>query len=240
MSRILIVEDAEKIARSLQKGLTVEGYQVELAFDGAAGYQLARQHAFDVILLDLMLPEMDGYQVCRQLRADGIHTPVLMLTARGELDDKVQGLDIGADDYLTKPFDYDELLARVRALIRRPPKAVPPVVTLDTLEIDTTRQQVTRAGQRLKLSSKEYALLEYLAWHLHQPVNKDQIIAHVWDYDADVLPNTVEVYIGYLRQKVDKAFPDQPPLIQTIRGFGYQLSLPEQTASQANQPESQP
>lgn len=218
-----MVEDNHKIARSLKKGLEQEAYAVDLAFDGEEGFDLAVTEDYDVIVLDLMLPKMDGYQICRNLRDEGIHTPILMLTARGQTDDKVKGLNIGADDYLVKPFSFAELLARIKALSRRPKQSLSTVLETADLTLDTLNFQVKRAGKEIRLSKKEFALLEYLLRHKGKTLTKDQIINHVWDYDADVLPNTVEVYIGYLRNKIDRLFKDKPILIQTVRGFGYRI-----------------
>ncbi|MBW7944596.1 response regulator transcription factor [Patescibacteria group bacterium] len=221
--RILVVEDSHKIAGSIKKGLEQESYAVDLAYDGQEGLNLASTEEYDVIILDIMLPKMDGVEVCKSLREQQIHTPILMLTAKGLTSDKVAGLDAGADDYLTKPFAFEELLARVRALARRPKETIHSVLSYEDLSLNTITHQVQRAKRLLSLSAKEYALLEYLLRHPNQTLSKDQIIAHVWDYDADILPNTVEVYIGYLRNKIDKPFPTKPPLIQTVRGFGYRV-----------------
>ena len=223
--RILVVEDEHKIAQSIKKGLEQEHYAVDLAFTGDEGFDLASTEEYDFILLDLLLPGMDGIQVCTELRKKNIHTPILMLTAKGQVQDKVTGLNAGADDYLTKPFAFEELLARIKALARRPQTQVSSVLNVADLTINTLDYQVKRGETPLHLSHKEYALLEYLARHAGQVMTKDQIINHVWDYDADILPNTVEVYIGYLRNKIDKAFKKSPALIQTVRGFGYKLGV---------------
>ena len=221
--RILVVEDEKKIANSIKKGLEQESYAVDVAYDGEEGYGVASTIDYDVIVLDLMMPKMDGVDVCRQLRADENHTPILMLTAKAELDDKVVGLNSGADDYLVKPFAFKELLARIKALIRRPKDSIGAVLTAADLELDTITYNVKRSGKTIDLSKTEFALLEYLLRNKDQTLNKDQIIAKVWDFDADVLPNTVEVYIGYLRNKIDKPFKNKPALIQTVRGFGYRV-----------------
>lgn len=222
--RILVVEDEKKIAQALKKGLEMESYAVDVAYEGQTGLDLALTEDYDLILLDIMLPDLDGLAVTRQLRAQSIQSPILFLTAKGQLQDKVTGLDLGADDYLTKPFSFEELLARVRALLRRPASTLPSVLTADNLTLDTTRFEVKRDGTLLQLTNKEFALLEFLLRRGKSVANKEQIIQHVWNYDADVLPNTVEVYIGYLRNKVDKAFPHLPPLIETVRGFGYRIA----------------
>jgi len=222
--RILIVEDEHKIANSIKKGLEQESYAVDVAYDGESGFDLAVTEDYDVIILDLMLPKMDGMEICRRLRKEeDIHTPILILTAKGQLSDKVEGLNAGADDYLVKPFAFAELLARIKALTRRPRQTLENVLNCQDLTLNTLTFEVKRAGKLIKLSKKEFALLEYLLRHQGKVLTKDQIINHVWDYDADVLPNTVEVYIGYLRNKIDKPFKNKPPLIHTIRGFGYKI-----------------
>lgn len=223
--RILVVEDEHKIANSIKKGLTQEGFAVDVAYEGTEGLDLATSEQYDVMILDLMIPGIDGKTICKKMRALHIHTPVLMLTAKGELDDKVEGLNSGADDYLVKPFAFAELIARIKALTRRPRQVLTQTLAVGNLTLDTVLFEVFRNHQPVSLSRKEYSLLEYLMRHPKQIVTKDQIIANVWDYDADILPNTVEVYIGYLRQKIDKAFPHEKPLIHTMRGFGYKIGL---------------
>jgi len=220
--RILIIEDEHKIAQSIKKGLEQESYAVDLAFDAETGLDLALSGDFDLIILDRLLPGMDGIELCKKIRESKVHTPVLMLTAKGQTVDRVEGLDAGADDYLIKPFAFEELLARIRALRRRPADTTPTVLQVDNLSLDTNSFVVKRGNTEIRLSSKEYALLEYLMRHPGTIVTKDQIINHVWSYEEDVLPNTVEVYIGYLRNKIDRQFKDNS-LIQTIRGFGYKL-----------------
>lgn len=221
--RILVVEDEHKIANSIKKGLEQESYAVDVAFDGQDGYGLASSEDYDLIILDLLLPGMGGIEICSKLREKQIHTPIIMLTAKGQINDKVAGLDAGADDYLTKPFAFEELIARIRALSRRPKNNTGTKLILEDLELDTNTYQVKRGGRLLQLTAKEYALLEYLLRHPNQVIKKEQIINHIWNYDADVLPNTVEVYIGYLRNKIDKPFPSKPTLIHTVRGFGYKV-----------------
>lgn len=218
-----MIEDEHKIAAALKKGLEQENYAVDLAYDGEEGYDFASTEEYSVILLDLMIPKMDGLALCKNLRAQKINTPILMLTAKGELDDKVRGLDSGADDYLTKPFAFSELLARIKALTRRPHQSLNQVLEVSDLVLDTNNFAVSRNGNRISLSKKEFLLLEYLMRHKGKIVSKDQIIGGIWDYDADILPNTVEVYIGYLRKKIDSAFPKEKKLIHTLRGFGYKI-----------------
>jgi DNA-binding response OmpR family regulator len=221
--RILVVEDEHKIAASLKKGLEQETYAVDAVFDGSEGYDLATSEEYDVIILDLMLPGMSGIEICTKLRENGNHTAILMLTARGEVEDKVKGLNIGADDYLVKPFAFSELLARIKALLRRPKQTIQKVLAYNDLLVNTITFEVKREGKRINLSRKEYALLEYLMRHPKRIFSKEQLIQSVWNYDADILPNTVEVYIGYLRNKIDKPFTKTKHLIHTVRGFGYKL-----------------
>ena len=221
--RILIVEDEHRIANTIKKGLEQELYAVDVSYDGTDGFDLASTEEYDCIILDLMLPEMDGVTICKELRKNKIHTPILMLTAKGQIQDKIKGLDSGADDYLTKPFSFEELLARIRALIRRPKTQLDPILSVDDLQFDPKAFQVKRQGKVINLSSKEFSLLEFLIRNAHKILTKNQIINHVWDYDADILPNTVEVYIRNLRNKIDMPFPNKKPLIQTMRGFGYKI-----------------
>ena len=216
--RILVVEDEHKIANSIKKGLEQESYAVDLAFTGNEGYDLASIEEYDLIILDILLPGIDGIEICKKLRKGQIHTPILILTAKGQISDKVEGLNSGADDYLTKPFAFEELLARIRALSRRPLISQGSTLQVGDLSLNTLTFEVKRGDKSISLSSKEFALLEFLLRHKNQILKKDQIINHVWDYDADVLPNTIEVYIGYLRKKVGGDF------IQTVRGFGYKIS----------------
>jgi len=223
--RILIIEDEHKIANSIKKGLEQETYAVDVAYDGEKGFDLASTEEFDLIVLDLMLPKIDGITICKRLRGEGIHVPILMLTAKGQIEDRVNGLNCGADDYLTKPFSFLELLARIKALTRRPKQVIDPILKVGDLSLNTINYEVKRLGKSIKLSKKEFALLEYLIRHREKIMTKDQIINHVWEYDSDVLPNTVEVYVGYLRNKIDKPFKKEKPLIQTLRGFGYKIGI---------------
>lgn len=222
--RILVVEDEVKIARTIKRGLELKGYAVDAVNDGETGLSYAVDPDYDLVVLDRMLPGIDGVEICKKVRADEVSTPILMLTARGTIGDKVEGLNSGADDYLVKPFSFDELNARVKALLRRPAKHTGTVIQVDDLSLDTTSYEVKRGETVIKLSHKEFALLEYFMHHAGQVITKDMIISHVWDEDALVLPNTVEVYIGYLRNKIDRPFPTSKPLLQTMRGFGYKLS----------------
>jgi DNA-binding response OmpR family regulator len=223
--RVLIVEDEHKIANALRRALEQESYAVDVSYDGDDGYAMATTEPYDVAIIDRMLPgEYDGIAIVTAMREAKIHTPVLLLTALGSTTDKTTGLDSGADDYLVKPFALEELLARVRALLRRPVATQHAKLELGDLVLDTVNFEVTRAGKPIQLTSKEFALLEYLMRNQGRPLSKDTIIAHVWDYDADILPNTVEVYIKYLRNKIDAPF--DAPLLHTVRGFGYKLQAP--------------
>jgi DNA-binding response OmpR family regulator len=215
--RILVVEDEHRIAQTLKKGLEQERFAVDIVFDGTEGLDMATTESYDLYILDLMLPGIDGVTLCRKIRENGIHTPILMLTAKSQIQDKVSGLDSGADDYLTKPFSFEELLARIRALIRRPQTRVDTIVTVGDLTLNPKTYVIERNGKRIELSSREFALLEYLMRNTGVVLTKEQIISHVWNYDANILPNTIEVYIRNLRNKVGR------DLIQTVRGFGYKM-----------------
>lgn len=213
--RILVIEDEHRIAEALKKGLEQERYAVDLAYTGSDGYELATSEDYDLIIMDLMLPGMDGNTICSKLRAENIHTPILMLTAKSQVSDKVSGLDSGADDYLTKPFAFEELLSRIRALLRRPKGETSTELINGNVSMNTNTFMVKVDNQTVSISSKEYSLLEYLLRHKNMIVSKEQIISHVWDYDSDILPNTVEVYVKKLRAK--------GIIITTVRGFGYRL-----------------
>lgn len=215
--RILVVEDERGIAQSIKKGLEQEHYAVDLAYSGTDGYDLATSIDFDIIILDLMLPGMDGLEICQKLRKEEIHTPVLILTAKSQVRDKVKGLDVGADDYLTKPFAFEELLARIRSLSRRPNVQIGSIITYGNIKLSTTNLTVEIDNNDISLSGKEYALLEYFLRNKEKILTKTQIIDHVWDYDSDILPNTVEVYVKKLRSKGIG--------IVTVRGFGYKLDI---------------
>jgi DNA-binding response OmpR family regulator len=222
--RILVIEDEPKIAQAVKQGLELKGFAVDTVHDADSGLSYGTDPSYDAIVLDRMLPgSMDGVELCRRLRAEGTSTPIIMLTARGTIGDRVEGLDSGADDYLVKPFSFDELTARVRALLRRPTNQVGTELKVADLRLNTNNYEVKRGSQLISLSNKEFTLLEYLMHHPGQVITKDMIINHVWDQDADILPNTVEVYIGYLRNKIDRPFPEKEPLLKTMRGFGYRL-----------------
>lgn len=225
--RILIVEDDHKIANALKKGFEQDSFAVDVSFDGEDGYGQASTIDYDLIILDRMLPKLDGMEICRRLRDDQKKVPILMLTAKDKVSDRVDGLNCGADDYLIKPFAFEELIARVRALLRRPSNLENEILKIADLELNTKEFIVKRGSTQLKLSTKEFGLLEYLLRNKGRILTKDNIIAHVWDYDADILPNTVEVFIGYLRNKIDKPFKNSKPLIKTVRGFGYKISEDE-------------
>ena len=219
--RLLVIEDERKIARVITESLKREKYAVDAAYDGEEGFNLADSQPYDLLIVDRMLPGLEGTEVVKKLRENGKNMPILFLTALSTTEDKTLGLDVGADDYLTKPFAIDELLARVRALLRRPPIQQTDILKIDDLKIDKQQQTVTRAGKNIDLTNKEYALLEYLMQHPNQVLSKETLIDHVWDFDADILPNNVEAYIKNLRQKIDKPFKKQ--LIKTVRGFGYRI-----------------
>ncbi|MCX6809986.1 MAG: response regulator transcription factor [Candidatus Berkelbacteria bacterium] len=225
--RILVVEDDRKIANAIKKGLSQENFAVDAEYDGQEGLGSALTIDYDLVILDRMLPGVDGIEVCEKLRKNKYKGPILILTAKDKIKDRVVGLNAGADDYLIKPFAFEELLARVRALLRRPQQAIQSVLKVSDLILDTINFEVKRAKKAINLSSKEFALLEYLMRNPGRILTKDNIIAHVWDYDADILPNTVEVYIGYLRNKIDKPFRKSPNLIETARGFGYKINKSE-------------
>ncbi len=220
--KILVVEDEHKIANAIKKGLEHERYIVDLAYDGREGFDLAISEGYDLFILDRLLPGMDGVTICKKLREHKIHTPILFLTAKGQVEDRVEGLDAGADDYLVKPFAFSELFARIRVLMRRPHQTASAILTIADLTVDIRSYTVQRNGRPIILSSKEFALLTYLLRHQNTVITKEQIINNVWNYDADVLPNSVEVYIKHLRDKLDKPFGK--PLIYTIRGFGYKIT----------------
>lgn len=219
--RILLIEDEMKLAHAMKRALELQKYAVDVVNNGKDGLDFAIGEEFSLIILDVMLPGIDGIEICRKIRTEGIHTPVLMLTARGQIADKVTGLDVGADDYMVKPFSFEELFARIRALVRRPVQSNDPVLNIKGLTLDPKTFTVKRDDQLIDLSAKEFSLLEYLLRNKNAVLNKDQIIAHVWNYDSDVLPSTIEVHIKHLRDKIDVKGKDS--LIHTIRGRGYTI-----------------
>ncbi|MFW2382757.1 MAG: response regulator transcription factor [Acidimicrobiales bacterium] len=221
--RVLVVEDEVNLAKAIADGLRAEGYEVEVSHDGNDGLWRAQEGQFDAILLDIMLPGMNGYRVCDTLRKEGIWTPILMLTAKDGEYDEAEGLDTGADDYLTKPFSLVVLLARLRALIRRGNTVRPDVLTVGELELDPASHECRRGGNRISLTPREFALLEALALHPERVVTKQELIDRVWGLDYFGPPNIVEVYVGYLRKKVDRPFGTDS--IQTVRGIGYRLGV---------------
>lgn len=224
--RILLVEDEEDFASLLAKGLRERTYAVDIALDGTAALEKAAVNVYDLVLLDVMLPGASGFEVCAELRKSGFKAPVLMLTALDQPEDRIAGLDTGADDYLGKPFDFGELLARIRALLRRTPGLLAPVLRIDDLEIDTRTRRVARASEEVSLTAKEYALLEYLARRAGEVVTREDISEHVWDERYDPFSNLIEVYVQRLRRKLDEASPNK--LLHTHRGEGYRLGgIPE-------------
>jgi heavy metal response regulator len=220
--RVLVVEDDLRIAEFIRKGLEEEGHAVDVAHDGDEALDWPAVVDFDAIVLDIMLPGRDGIEVCRILRTRGVRTPILMLTARDTVEDRVAGLDSGADDYLVKPFAFAELLARLRALMRREPVLLGTTLEVADLSLDTATRQVSRAGQPVTLTNKEYALLEYLMRHPNQVLTRTMIAEHVWNFDFDTGTNVIDVHIRYLRRKIDD--PHDLKLIQTVRGAGYRIS----------------
>jgi DNA-binding response OmpR family regulator len=220
---IAVVEDERRLATLLRRVLTEERHVVDVAYDGTSGLDLAGSGTYDLVVLDLMLPGMDGIEICRRMRAAHVETPVLMLTARGAVEDRVAGLNVGADDYLVKPFAMEELLARVAALLRRRGRELEGTQTLQVgdLTLDLVRHEAQRAGRVIELTAKEFALLEFLMRHPGHVLTRTQIVDHVWRYDFDALSNVVDIYIHYLRDKIDRGFPH--PLIKTVRGVGYRI-----------------
>jgi DNA-binding response OmpR family regulator len=218
---ILVVEDDTRIARVVEQALAEAGHQVDIAYDGLDGLERAEAGVYDLVILDVMLPEMDGLAVARDLRRQRVRTPILMLTARDAIADRVRGLDSGADDYLIKPFALEELLARVRALGRRAGDGADSVLEVGDLRLDTERHEVARDDRPIELTAKEFDLLAYLMRNAGRVLSKDQITDHVWGYDAQATSNVVEIYVHYLRDKIDRGFPR--PLIRTVRGVGYTI-----------------
>lgn len=220
--RLLIVEDDYKIAAAIKRGLQRQSYAVDVANDSDKGLEMALSEPYDLVILDRMLPgSTDGIGILKRMRTDNIQTPVLLLTAKDNVLSRAEGLNAGADDYLIKPFAFVELIARVRALLRRPKNTLDTVLSYQDINLDADNFTATRAGQKISLTAQEFALLEYMMRNAGRVLTKEQIMQKVWSYDSDILPNTVEVYIGYLRNKLDKSFDDLPQLIHTKRGFGY-------------------
>ena len=219
--RLLVVEDEKKVASFVRKGLEEEGYAVDVAADGESGLELALDQVHDLIILDIHLPRMNGLRVLQELRRKKVKTPVLLLTVRATIEDKVLGLDAGADDYLTKPFAFQELVARVRALLRRRAEAEPPVLQIADLVLDPARRTVFRGGEKIELTAKEYTLLDYLMRNPGRVLTRTLIGEHVWDYDFDTSTNVIDVYVNYLRKKIDAG--RETKLIHTVRGVGYML-----------------
>jgi two-component system OmpR family response regulator len=219
--RALVVEDGSKMAALLRRGLQEEGFAVDVAANGEDGSWLGAENDYDVILLDVMLPDVDGFEVCRRLRAADRWAPILMLTARDGVQDRVAGLDAGADDYLTKPFSFDELFARVRALLRRGPSERPPVLAVGDLSLDPATRRVSRGDEVVDLTPKEFGLLELFLRHSGEALSRTRILEHVWDFAYDGDSNVVDVYVRYLRQKIDRPFGRRS--IETVRGVGYRL-----------------
>jgi DNA-binding response OmpR family regulator len=220
---LLVVEDERRLANLLRRMLAEERHTVDLAYDGRTGLDLALSDTYDMVILDLMLPDLDGVEICRQMRQNRVEAPVLMLTARGAVEDRVKGLNVGADDYLIKPFAMEELLARVNALLRRRGRGFEngTTLTVGDLTLDLVRHEARRAGRLIELTAKEFALLEFLMRHPGQVLTRTQITDHVWRYDLEALSNVVDLYIHYLRDKVDQGFGR--PLIKTVRGVGYKI-----------------
>jgi DNA-binding response OmpR family regulator len=222
LMRVLVVEDEPDIAQFICQGLGESGYAVDLATDGLSGLDYLMAANYDLLLLDILLPKLDGLQVLSQLRKQGLSTPVLVLTACDAVEDRIKGLDAGADDYLVKPFAFSELLARIRALLRRPPLQIDAVLQVGTLQMDTLRREVLRSGHAIALSPREFALLEYLMRHADQVLTRTQLAEHVWNFDFPGDFKVVDVYIGYLRRKLERN--GDSGLIHTVRGVGYRLS----------------
>jgi len=222
--RILIVDDDRRLCAIIKRGLLEEAYAVDLAYDGEEGEYLAEVNPYDLIILDIMLPSKDGIEVCHELRAKGVNTPVLMLTAKDAVEDRVRGLDTGADDYLVKPFAFNELLARIRALLRRDGISRSPELKVGDLTLDTLTRHVRRGERSIELTTKEYVVLEYLMRHPDAVVTRTMIEEHAWDYDFDSLSNLVDVYVNRLRRKIDSK--GEESLIRTVRGAGYRLRAP--------------
>ncbi len=221
--RILVIEDEPLLAQSIRQGLLDEDYAVDVLHNGQEGYDHASVEEYDIILLDVMLPEMDGFTIAQKLRSEKNKTPIIFLTAKDTMHDKINGLDFGGDDYLVKPFSFEELLARIRSLIRRS-TTNETILHVDSLVLNPKTHIVSRNSKEIALTGKEYALLEYFMHHPHQILTKEQILNHVWEYSYDPLSNIIEVMVKRLRTKVDKAFPDEKQLFHTVRGLGYKIT----------------
>jgi heavy metal response regulator len=217
--RILIVEDEKKVAAFIKKGLEEETYAVDVAYDGEEGLYLGLENQYDLVILDLMLPVIDGLEVLSRLRGNKVDTPILLLTAKDSVEDKVTGLNTGADDYLTKPFAFSELLARIRVLLRRGKAETKTVLQVDGLTLDLVSHKVNRNGEEIELTGKEYSLLEYFMRNQGKVLTRTMIAEHVWDYNFDTFTNVIDVYVNHLRKKIDKSYPDK--LLHTLRGVGY-------------------
>ncbi len=221
--RILIIEDEHRLSNIIKKGLTDDGFAVDQAFDGEEGLYLAETEQYDLIVLDIMLPKLDGLQLCRELRQKKIKTPVLMVTAKSTTEDKVAGLDSGADDYMTKPFSFIEFRSRIHALIRRSHQEISPVLKVDDLEVDPLKHSVKRDGKAINLTPKEFAVLEFLMRHKGEVISRTMIVEHVWDYNFDGMSNVVDVFVVSLRKKIDGGYKKK--LIQTVHGVGYKVDF---------------
>ncbi len=221
--KILIIEDEKKLGTALKKGLEKEGYVVDLAFDGEEAKYIIENNfeGYDLVILDIMLPKIDGISLCKDLRAKNFQAPILMLTAKDKVEDKILGLESGADDYLVKPFSYEELLARIRALLRRPKNLMPTVLKVKDISLDTVSKRVFRGDIEILLTNKEFAILEYLMRNVNRIISKEQIISHVWGYESDTLSNVVEAHIKNLRKKLERKRDEN--IIETIRGMGYRI-----------------
>lgn len=220
--RILLVEDERRLANVVKKGLTEEGFAVDVAYDGEEGQYLAQSEEYDLIILDITLPKVDGITICKELRKKNIKTPILMLTARSTLEDKIFGLDSGADDYIIKPFAFLELRSRIHALIRRSKQESSPILKIANLELDPIKHTVKRGGNTISLTPKEFSVLELLLWHKDEVVSRTMIIEHIWDYNFDSMSNVVDVFVAAIRRKVDKGA--KVKLIHTLHGVGYKIS----------------
>ncbi len=229
--RILVIEDEKKVANFIKKGLAEEHYAVDNAYDGESGLYMAEVNEYDLIVLDLMIPKIDGLEVLRRVRGNRNNVPILVLTAKDSVEDIVRGLDAGCDDYLTKPFEFLEFLARVRALLRREKVDKDPIIRIDDLTLSLVTHKVMRGGKEIELTAKEYSLLEYFMRNPDKILTRTMISEHVWDYHFDSMTNLVDVYVNYLRKKIDKGF--ELKLIHTIRGVGYLLSATRQEMKRA-------